>query len=109
MRHLKYAAALLLAYLLWLGLIALDAAFRAVCLVFIPVILIWSGFGMGHTQQSAQATASLGDLFLRRWPRRPRINWSRLFPGSGGRRAADSRVLTGEVLEPLEKLGKGGV
>jgi hypothetical protein len=84
-RRLPYALRYLIALLAWSVLLAGTLLFKFVLLCMVPIILIWTKFGLDYTQQSAQATADLADMFIYKWPRFPRADWKRLFGlGSAG-------------------------
>lgn len=87
-RQLPYALRYLVALVAWTGLMVLTLALKFILLCMVPIILVWTKFGLDYNQQSAQATASLADLLLYGWPRFPRADW-RLFIGRrGGSRAS---------------------
>jgi len=93
--HLPYAFRYLVVLLAWVGLLMLALAFKMLLIFMIPILLIWSKGGLQQTQQTAQATATMGDLFVYGWPRFPRANWRRLL--GGRRRSADKTAKPGTV------------
>ena len=96
-----YARQTLKLYSLWLLRLGVEILLRLFMVLCIPIILIWSNFGMAWSQQSAQASFSLSGMLLRGWPK-PSPTDLRLFLGSGPPKPAGKRVVTGEVLPPLE-------
>lgn len=98
---LMYACQTLKLYALWLLRLCVDAVIRLFMVMCIPIILIWSNFGMAWSQRSAQASFSLSGLLLRGWPKPPPTDW-RLFLGLRRRKPTEHRAITGEILPPLE-------
>lgn len=98
---LMYARQTLNLYALWLVRLCIDVTLRLLMVMCIPIILIWSNFGMAWSQQSAQASFSLSGFLLRGWPKPPPTDWH-LFLGLRRRKATKHRIITGEVLPPLE-------
>lgn len=96
-----YARQTLKLYALWLLRLFLELLLRLFMVLCIPIIFIWSNFGMAWSQQSAQASFSLAGMLLRGWPKPPPTDW-RLFLGLRRRKPTEHRVVTGEVLPPLE-------
>lgn len=86
-RQLPYPLRYLVALVAWVGLMIATLAFKLALLCVVPIILIWTKFGLDYSQQSAQATATLADLLLYGWPRFPKANWSLLIGRRGGSRA----------------------
>lgn len=98
---MRYCLKTVQLYIGWLLLICLDAAIRILLICCIPLILIWSAYGMGWSQKSAQASFDLSGLLIRRWPKPPPTDWL-LFWGLRRRKPAENRIVTGEVLPPLD-------
>src|SRR3546814_15884630 len=92
----------------WIIDICVTIVLKVLMVLCIPLILIWSRFGMDWTQQSAQASFDLSGLLIRGWSKPPPTDW-RLFFGRPRRQAADNRVVSGEVLPPLEDRSDLGV
>lgn len=78
MSRLPYALRYLIAVAAWAVLFGLTLLFKFILLCMVPIILVWTKFGLDYTQQSAQATATLADLFLYGWPKFPKADWKRL-------------------------------
>lgn len=93
----------LLAVSLWLVIVSADLAFRILCVFFIPMVMIWSKFGLDYNQQSFQATHDLGYLFTRRWMRFPRLSLKRLLTRNG--RAGAAADHGPADIEPFQNLG----
>lgn len=78
-RQVPYALRYLIALLAWSMLLAGTLVLKFLLICCIPIILIWTKFGLDYTQQSAQATGTLADLLIYGWPRFPRASWRKLF------------------------------
>jgi len=98
---MRYTLETVRLHLVWLLLVCLDAAIRLLMIACIPIIILWSGYGMGWNQKSAQASFDLSGFLIRRWPKPPPTDWL-LFLGLRRRKPTENRVITGEVLPPLE-------
>jgi len=101
-RDTPYAIRYVVALLAWAGLLALTLAFKLLLVFMVPMLLIWSKGGLQQTQQTAQATATMGDLFVYGWPRFPRADWRRLL-GRSRTKGADRDAVT------LQKVGDSGI
>ena len=96
-----YIRQTLLHYALWAIRVAVEIMIRACMVLCIPIILIWSNFGMAWSQKSAQASFSLSGLLVRGWPKPPTTDW-RLLLRLRRRKPTERRVVAGEILPPLE-------
>ena len=76
-------------YAAWLLAIVLHILVRVALVFCIPILFIWSAYGMRWTQRSAQASFDMTCLFLTRRPRFPRVS---LVSKKARRRPADDRV-----------------
>lgn len=63
----------LLIYAAWFLAVILHILLRVALVLCIPIIFVWSSYGMKWTQKSAQASFEMTNLFLLRWPRFPRL------------------------------------
>lgn len=99
-----YARKTLTLYGLWIVKLCLEIMLRIALILCIPLILIWSSYGMKWNQNSAQASFDLSILLFKGWPKPPPTDW-RLFFSLRRRRATESRAVSGEVLPPLDKIG----
>ena len=99
-----YARKTLQLYAVWLVKICLELMLRIALFLCVPIIVIWSSYGMAWNQKKAQASFDLSILLFKGWPKPPPTDW-RLFFGLRRRNAAENRVVTGEVLPPLDKIG----
>ena len=88
-----YARQTLKLYSLWLLRLGVEILLRLFMVLCIPIILIWSNFGMAWSQQSAQASFSLSGMLLRGWPKPPPTDWP-LFLGLPRRKPAGNPGVT---------------
>lgn len=95
-------AAIIKAYIVWLLYVYVDIMVRFLVLACVPIVLIWSCYGLRWSQQSYQSAFSIFDIFMRPWPPLPRI---RLLPirRRRCRDASNNRVVSGDVLPPLDE------
>lgn len=67
-----------MAWVMWALLVIVDAAIRFSIILIAPFIALKSGFGVAHTQMTAQANVTFTHFMTRPWPRVPRADWRRL-------------------------------
>lgn len=77
-------------YAAWVLAVALHILLRIALIFCIPIIFIWSAYGMKWNQRSAQASFEMSCLFVLRLPRFPRISITAAIQESC-RRATKSR------------------
>src|SRR3546814_6839736 len=70
-----YARQTLKLYSFWIIDICVTIVLKVLMVLCIPLILIWSRFGMDWTQQSAQASFDLSGLLIRGWSKPPPTDW----------------------------------
>lgn len=85
---LKRAARL---YAAWVLAMILHILLRIALAFCIPIIFIWSGYGMNWNKRSAQASFDMTCLFQLRWPRFPSVSLAALAK-QARRRSADHGI-----------------
>lgn len=92
---MPYQLRYLIALVAWALLLCGALILKFFLIWCIPIIWVWTSFGYRQSQMSAQATASLADMFIYNWPRFPRADWRRLL---GRRSPADRHARLPEKL-----------